>query len=38
VFDRAITVVAALHLVTFDREMLAAAHTLGLPSLACGAI
>ncbi len=31
VFDRAITVVPELHLVSFDNEMLAAARTLGLP-------
>lgn len=34
VFDRAITVVPELHLVTFDDEMTAAAQTLGLPCFA----
>ncbi len=33
VFDRAITVVPDLHLVTFDHAMSEAATTLGLPSL-----
>jgi len=34
VFDRAITVVPELHLLTFDSEMQEAAQTLGLPILA----